>query len=234
MALKLDDLDPPVDAIYCSPYYRCLQTLRPWLEVQDDRKAKVERGIGEFYGRAHFDHPQAAPLSVLHKHFPGLLQHDETSLVVPDIKGETIPGLHDRVALAISRIIRKLDRDPKGPKALLICTHAAVMISLGRVLTGRMPEDVSEEDFHCATCALSIYRRRSTFLTSGISKLKEEEDGKVDWRGKGVAGGWECEVNGDCSFLKGGEERPWHFSGDEGFLNDSYGFDDTPDKGSRL
>jgi transcription factor C subunit 7 len=25
----------------------------------------------------------------------------------------------------------------------------------------------------------------------------------------GVGGGWECTVNGDCSFLSGGEERGW-------------------------
>jgi len=32
----------------------------------------------------------------------------------------------------------------------------------------------------------------------------------INWRdGRGVAGGWTCEVNGDCSFLKNGEERGW-------------------------
>ena len=32
----------------------------------------------------------------------------------------------------------------------------------------------------------------------------------IGWRdGQGVAGGWDCEVNGDCSFLEGGEERGW-------------------------
>ena len=33
---------------------------------------------------------------------------------------------------------------------------------------------------------------------------------KVDWRaGKGVAGGWDCVINGDCNHLEGGEERGW-------------------------
>lgn len=33
---------------------------------------------------------------------------------------------------------------------------------------------------------------------------------KADWRaGKGVAGGWDCVINSDCSHLEGGEERGW-------------------------
>ena len=33
---------------------------------------------------------------------------------------------------------------------------------------------------------------------------------QIDWRaGKGVAGGWDCVLNGDCSHLEGGEERGW-------------------------
>lgn len=31
-------------------------------------------------------------------------------------------------------------------------------------------------------------------------------------RGVGVRGGWTCEVNSDCSFLSGGEERGWYGS----------------------
>jgi len=43
-----------------------------------------------------------------------------------------------------------------------------------------------------------------------------------DWAGgRGVRGGWDCEVNCDCSFLSGGEERGWRFSGDESFHDPS-------------
>lgn len=38
----------------------------------------------------------------------------------------------------------------------------------------------------------------------------------TNWRdGNGVGGGWDILVNGDCSFLRDGEERNWWFSGDE-------------------
>jgi len=77
----------------------------------------------------------------------------------------------------------------------------------------------------------------------------------LDWRdGRGVQGGWDCVVSGDCSFLSGGEERGWRFAGDESFhppsvavaesrslaagLSDKTGGDGTdetvPRRGSRL
>lgn len=37
----------------------------------------------------------------------------------------------------------------------------------------------------------------------------------TNWRGNGVVGGWDLIKNGDCSFLSGGEERHWSFSGEE-------------------
>jgi len=39
-------------------------------------------------------------------------------------------------------------------------------------------------------------------------------------------------LNGDCSFLAGGEERGWRFSGDEDFLNNPNGFNDAANAGS--
>ena len=91
------------------------------------------------------------------------------------------------------------------------------MIAIGRVLTGNMPEHVDTSDFSCGTCALSIFKRRG----SGSSSIDHQEvkpwvaaDPEdipdVGWRdGKGILGGWDCLVNGDCSHLKGGEERTW-------------------------
>jgi transcription factor C subunit 7 len=171
----------------------------------------------EFYGLARFDHPSPAPLSVLHDHFPGLLSHTyDHPVLVPSTRGESIPSLHNRVAYTIARIIEDLDRDPRTPRSVLVCTHAAVMIALGRVLTGRMPEEEGEEDFRCGTCAFTRFERRRKHRQSQQEELKRwdgskpEEIPEVDWRvGRGVAGGWDCTVNGDCSFLSGGEERTW-------------------------
>lgn len=90
-----------------------------------------------------------------------------------------------------------------------------------------MPADTSEQDFKPFTCSLSRFVRRQL-----PGDIRGEETNpqipewqgpetpipEVDWRGgKGVGGGWDCDLNGYCGFLSGGEERGWHFSGDESF-----------------
>ena len=117
----------------------------------------------------------------------------------------------------MSRIIADLDTEGSEPKAVLLCTHAASLIAIGRALTGKMPEDVNEEDFKPFTCGLSKFVRRPIQPRQEGEPLEPLESGSrgpatnVDWRdGKGVGGGWDCVLNGDCSFLDGGEERGWY------------------------
>ncbi|KAK4631649.1 Transcription factor tau subunit [Fulvia fulva] len=227
----LETVDPTVDLIYSSPFYRCIHTLKPFVSAKAEREGKdtikvyVEPGVGEFYGLARFDHPSPAPIEELNRHFDHL-QAVKPPSIVPSTKGESIPQLHDRVAYALQHIIARADADPAGPKTLLICTHAAAMIAIGRTLTGRMPEDEGEEDFKCFTCSFSKFVRRQQPITDGTNGAKangtqlnsdwtpESPDQVPDigWRnGNGVSGGWHCEINGDCSFLAGGEERGWNF-----------------------
>lgn len=223
--------DPPVDAVYSSPFYRCIQTLSPFTaaraaeakESGAKETVNLEPGLGEFYGLARFDHPSPATLKVLETHFPHLAA-EKDPIIVPSTKGESIPQLHNRVAYCLQHLIRKLDNDPSQPRSLLICTHAASMICIGRALTGNMPEDEGAEDFRCFTCAFSKFTRKPSSTNGSavpenmnsdpISTLWDpanaDEVPDIGWRnGRGVAGGWTCEVNGDCSFLKNGEERGW-------------------------
>lgn len=80
---------------------------------------------------------------------------------------------------------------------------------MGRALTGD-----EEREVRVGTCSLSEYRRRKVEVVD--EKKIDEAGGKVDWRGgRGVAGGWDMIRNGDCSFLKEGEERNWFFDGEE-------------------
>jgi transcription factor C subunit 7 len=138
--------------------------------------------------------------------------------LVPAPRGESIDALHDRLAYVLHTLVARADADPRRPRAMLVCTHAACMIAIGRVLTGAMPAEVSEEDFGCFTASLSVFRRRGG---AAMERAGREAVGKWDrarpevvpevrWRGgEGVAGGWVCERNADCSFLSGGEERGW-------------------------
>lgn len=147
-------------------------------------------GDSEFFGRADFQHPEPPTIDVLTSHFDHLDEKYQ-SVHIPRSKGESIVELHERVNRAITRIVSELDDDPEQPKALLICTHAATMIALGRVLTGDMPQDPDEDDFQCYTASLSTFVRKS----------KDPE--------RGVVGNWDCVLNSGTDFLSGGAERGW-------------------------
>jgi len=50
LAQHLLHVDPPIDVIYSSPWYRCLQTLKPFTDEMKAREKpkpiKVEPGLG--------------------------------------------------------------------------------------------------------------------------------------------------------------------------------------------
>lgn len=202
---------------YTSPFYRCIQTINPTLEKIEalnpsapKRIIRGDNGIGEWYGTARFDHPSPATPDVLNGLFPRYdLQYKPT--IVPSVNGETIEELHDRTAYALHRIIEQSDRE--GVKAIVICSHAATLLAIGRVLTGRMPDDIEEQDFRPFTCSLSKFVRKARASVDdgiGLWNGLGAPIPKTSWRnGCGVGGGWTCELNGDCSFLSGGEERGW-------------------------
>jgi transcription factor C subunit 7 len=209
--------------IYSSLFYRCLETLRPSVEAFHKLgwkgKVRGERGVGEWFGSAPFQQPAPGDWGFLRSVFFPWLDERE-SRIVPSRYGESIDALHDRVARALGSIVREVDReyDEKGrggeDVTVLICGHAAGIIASGRALTGRMPRDYTEEDFKCFTCGLSRFVRRS----KGKAVGQEVENWRTDG---GVARGWHCVLNSNCEHLSQGEERGWHFLGDESF--DSYG-----------
>lgn len=162
----------------------------------------------EWYGHAPFNHPSPAALSLLAKeYFPALkINPTYRPSCTPPPSGETITRLHDRVAFALSHIISSVDSEtgPEKDVAILICTHAATLIAIGRCLTGRMPKDVNEEDFLAPCAGITKFARREA------GKERNHGSDTVDWRdGKGIGGGWECVMNGNCDHLAGGAERTW-------------------------
>ncbi|OTA60418.1 phosphoglycerate mutase-like protein [Hypoxylon sp. EC38] len=267
LATHLLDVNPPIDQVYSSPYFRCMQTIQPFVRslrriqtqsfgnvsVKSPPGIRVELGLSEWYGLAPFEHPSSAPLDELQSFFPEI-DVDYASSPAPSRHGESLPQLHDRVAQVVDYIIRHSNQE--GHKAVLVCTHAAVVIALGRVLTGQM-----ERDFGAFTCGLSKFKRQAsnsvhvhidpgdkagTKVTVPVPrderKIRETRSQalpQIDHAGDadphphdprcpdsgsprmdeiGLYGGWTCELDSDCSFLSGGEERGWKFSGDESFL----------------
>ncbi|WEW54709.1 hypothetical protein PRK78_000132 [Emydomyces testavorans] len=259
--------NPKPCRVYSSPFYRCLQTIKPAVEglreIQEEEKrpdvdltVRIENGLGEWFGSSSFfTHPSPSTPEILTSHFPTILSPPPTSTsttappkpaykarIIPSPNGETIAQLHDRIATTLSHIISTVDaelasRTPSHPEedprsnqsqsqsqshAILICTHAAPLIAMGRALTGNMPADSSTEDFRPFTASVSTFVRRKMAGAEEVDGEGEEICGeKVPcWRGgRGVGGGWDCVRNGDCSFLSAGEERGWHFNGEEDFLS---------------
>ncbi|KAF8432075.1 histidine phosphatase superfamily [Terfezia claveryi] len=222
LAEYIATVDPTPTRIYCSPFYRCLQTVDPVAEKLGIQEILAENGIGEWYGRARFEHPSPASPELLHAFFPRVLT-TYNPVIIPSTNGESVKEIHDRTAYALSRIIEAIDKEhlsnpnsPTAPKAILLCAHAATNIAIGRVLVGDVNADIKT-----GTCSLSVYQRRSVAHVPGgkATVPPPNSDGtvpQVDWtEGRGVGGGWILRVNGDCSFLKNGEERNWWFSGEE-------------------
>ncbi|KAI4141498.1 MAG: hypothetical protein L6R39_005308 [Caloplaca ligustica] len=220
LAAALTNLDPPIDYIYSSPLYRCLQTIEPAVALlQEHVKVRVDNGIGEWYGRATFDHPSPASLKLLSTQFFPLLRIDPEYVhsCTPPASGEYIQELHDRIAYALARIIGDVDKEtgPEKDVAVLICTHAATLIAIGRCLTGRMPENVDEDDFLAPCAGLTKFVRRDPATRMHSNGDMDRCNYWID--GRGVGGGWDCVTNGNCDHLAGGAERTWHFWGEETF-----------------
>ncbi|KAL8943892.1 MAG: hypothetical protein Q9216_000786 [Gyalolechia sp. 2 TL-2023] len=212
LATALAKLDPPIEFIYSSPFYRCLQTIKPAVEkIGGKVRVRVDNGIGEFYGPAPFYHPSPASLHLLStEFFPSLgINPNYTPSLTPPTFGETIAQLHDRVASALNHIIASVDAESgERDTAILICTHAATLIAIGRSLTGQMPEDVSEEDFLAPCAGLTKFVRREG--EGKPVKTPNASQPDLGWRNaKGVRGPWDCLMNGNCDHLVGGAERSW-------------------------
>ena len=165
----------------------------------------------EWYGSNRDEDPRPASAEVLHSFFPEYSTSYEP-IWVPTAYGESIEELYTRAAYVIAGIIQSLDADPGSPKSILICTHAATFIALGRVLTGHRPTQPAELDIIPFTACLSKFqRRRSDVITKEFNTEAGKSLPKLQWEeGAGVGGGWDCTINSNCDFLSHGPERGWY------------------------
>jgi transcription factor C subunit 7 len=101
----------------------------------------LDEGIAEWYGLLHAqqspDHPTPLDVDEWSKFFPTVKFRKGETGIVPNRRGETMKEIHDRAQRALKALIRRADDD--GLDTILLCTHAATNIALGRALT-RDPE----------------------------------------------------------------------------------------------
>lgn len=135
----------------------------------DTTKIRPEFGMCEWFGAAPFQHPQPADTETLKDLIPA---YDETYIprVRPAPNGETYDQLQRRVSAGIAAIIDQCNAE--GKTSVVVCTHAAVVIVLGRVLTGNIPADMDVDDFQAYTCGVSVYKRDKT--SSGGSSWSKD------------------------------------------------------------
>ncbi|KAL3451852.1 histidine phosphatase superfamily [Aspergillus insuetus] len=240
-----DGFEPKPSLVYSSPFYRCVQTIQPVVEALNRKggdaemrhlgvSVRVENGLGEWFGGIPFTLPPPSSATILKPHFPTCLRADPeadyTPFVTPPGCGETLAQLHDRVATTLAAIIAHADAEidaieaklppdsPRTSKAILVSSHAAPMIAMGRALTGQIPKELSEKDFFVFTAGLSTFVRREKAPRLMSASAFEGPDNVPDWKGgKGIGGGWDCVINGDTSFLSEGAASGWHFDGESSF-----------------
>ncbi|KAK9761534.1 C6 zinc cluster transcription factor-like protein [Basidiobolus ranarum] len=141
-----------IDAIYSSPFYRCLQTVTPVAE-KADCPIKVEYGMSEWYGLTHEQYQPPAPLKELKGYFSHI-DDTYTSMIALPTGKETTQDCHLRSKALIEKLVTALDQDPTQPKTVLLAGHAATVITAGRAL-------LNDPDayIYSGTASLSQYTR---------------------------------------------------------------------------
>ncbi|KAI9205240.1 histidine phosphatase superfamily [Polychytrium aggregatum] len=169
--------------IFCSPFTRCLQTVRPFAESQG-LPIKIDYGLGEWFKTDEpvDEDPATAPsldelaaldLFNIDPSYRSPLQYNDTCW-------ESKEGLHDRLRETVLRIAREYE--DQGD--ILIVTHAAPMICVGRAL--------------CSD--------RQLIVKCGVASLF-----KVSKDDPSAPGPWRLDLNGETSYLEGGLEYDWLF-----------------------
>lgn len=98
----------------------------------------LDEGIGEWYGLLHHpsspDHPIPLDVTKWPNYFPEVEFRKGETGIVGDRRGESMMEIHQRAQKALDVVIRRADSD--GLNTIILCTHAATNIALGRALIG--------------------------------------------------------------------------------------------------
>lgn len=124
-------------------------------------------------------HSLAAPVKVLKEFFP-LIDTNYTPIEPTTFVSETREELHARTARFIAGLIARLDAEQPEIDAVLLVTHAATKIALGRALL----QD-PERDIRTGTCSLDTYTR-----IPGSDKWNPVRIGETDFLSKGEEMHW--------------------------------------------
>jgi len=214
-------------AIFCSPFYRTLQTATPIASALGI-PIYVEHGIAEWYAPVAPGtglHPRPGTATFLKQYFP-LIDPCWRTTWYPSRKGEDMTQVHDRTADFLRAFFYRLDHAPPPPpppplpptpsnnegevvvdsddagfgvhSKILFMGHAASAITLVRELVGN--RDLSIRVGCCSLTTLIKSKQPS----SVVSSLPNDDETPG-------LGQWDMIVETDAHFLDGGVERDWGF-----------------------
>ncbi|WVQ97675.1 hypothetical protein IAU59_004789 [Kwoniella sp. CBS 9459] len=211
---------PTPELVFSSPFYRCIQTALPTLQALGLHESptgttettggvaagsssragiKLEHGVQEWFSPVKEGtglHPRPGSSKTLKQHFPpNSLDETYESTVYASRSGETIHGLHDRADLFVEAFVGKIEELYPDVRSVVIFSHAAAVIALGRALTGDRSLNVI-----AGTTTTSLYKRKRP------SSLSDSADASA-----GGVGEWDILWNGRADYLPKGVERDWSF-----------------------
>ncbi|ODQ63415.1 phosphoglycerate mutase-like protein [Nadsonia fulvescens var. elongata DSM 6958] len=179
---------PYPQRIYSSPFFRCVETSNPTAEKMD-LEIFIENGVAEWFKKGHRSHIPTAPSSPeqLHEFFPRV-NTAYKSMVVCSPEGEDTEEIHERAKRAIKCIVEDLEKNHPEIEAVMITTHAATKIALGRALLND-----STKAIRAGVCSLDIYQRPDTnssweITHSGVEHLIKGEEMNWDFENEFGAG----------------------------------------------
>jgi broad specificity phosphatase PhoE len=148
---------------------------------------RLRAGLSEWYSPVEPGtglHPRPAPASELKSFFPAVDANAWSSIYYPSRKGENPEELHARAVDFMRAFVPEAARRFPDARRVLLCSHAATVITLARALLGdpALP-------FRAGCCSLTHVIRRA---------------GAED-----VVGGWEAVLVGSGAHLKEGVQRDW-------------------------
>jgi len=206
-------------AIFCSPFYRTLQTVTPIARALE-LPIYVEHGIAEWYAPAAPGeglNPRPGTATFLKQYFP-LIDPRWRTTWYPSRRGESVTQVHDRTADFLQAFFLRLDHASRpsaegeelveesdagfgGHSRILFMVHAASAITLVRELVGNRHLPI-----RVGCCSLTALIPRSITTPS-----TPQEPNETPGLGK-----WDMIVEADAHFLDGGVERDWGFEDVEG------------------
>lgn len=213
LAHYLLSLDNQPEAVFTSPFYRCLQTTQPVAKLLEI-PVYLERGIGEWYRPDRKPViPVPAGYEILSRFFPGIISSEWESTLIPCEKGETEQEMYARCKTFWPLFIEHVEKEYPNVECILLVTHAASKIALGMSLLGfanpRMSLDENGNIIRSGSCSLDKYEvlRKSYDITEEVDNQDQTALSYIPFGNRK----WVLTMNGNTEFLSGGEEMNWSF-----------------------